>query len=79
MSASKYWFHNTVSLAVVIVGALTFFLIVGCIVLLGMDREPPEGLIAVMGSGVGALATLLVSRPTDQPNTEEGREDGVES
>lgn len=68
MSDRQRWFNHPVSLAVLIVGGLTFCLIMGVIILIGMDREAPEGLIAVMGSGVGALATLLVSKANPLPD-----------
>ena len=67
MSGRQQWFNHPVSLAVIIVGGLTFCLIIGTIILIAMDREAPEGLIAVMGSGVGALATLLVSKANPLP------------
>lgn len=73
MSDRQRWFNHPVSLAVLIVGGLTFCLIMGVIILIGMDREAPEGLIAVMGSGVGALATLLVSKANPLPD--QGRDD----
>lgn len=75
MSDHQRWFNHPVSLAVLIVGGLTFCLIMGVIILIGMDREAPEGLIAVMGSGVGALATLLVSKANPLPD--QGRDDDV--
>lgn len=74
MSRPQRWSENPVALAVMIVGALTFFLILGVVALLAADRDVPDWFSALIGSGMGALATLLVSRqnvPPD-PMPEEG-------
>ena len=73
VSDRQRWFNHPVSLAVLIVGGLTFCLIIGTIGLLAMDRDAPEGLIAVLGSGMGALATLLVSKANPLPD--QGKDD----
>lgn len=67
MASPQRWTENPVALAVLIVGALTFTVVVGTVGLLAMEKEAPDGLIAAMGSGMGSLATLLVSRQNVPP------------
>lgn len=55
-----------------IVGGLTFCLIVGVIGLLAASRDVPDWFSALVGSGMGALATLLVSRQNVPPDPKEG-------
>ncbi len=71
VAAHRFW-DNTVSLAVVLIAAMTMFLIGGVITLLAMGRNTPDGLIAVMGSGMGALATLLTTSRMQAPPSGEG-------
>lgn len=61
------WSENPVTLAVLIVGGLTFALIVGVLVLLGIGTAVPDWFSALIGSGMGSLATLLVSRQNVPP------------
>jgi hypothetical protein len=61
------WSENPVTLAVIIVGGLTFSLILGVLILIGMERDVPDWFSALMGSGMGSLATLLVSRQNVPP------------
>ena len=72
MSAPQRWSENPVALAVMIVGGLTFCLIVGVIGLLASSRDVPDWFSALVGSGMGALATLLVSRQNVPPDPKEG-------
>lgn len=55
-----------------IVGGLTFCLIVGVIGLLAASRDVPDWFSALVGSGMGALATLLVSRQNVPPDPKDG-------
>lgn len=61
------WSENPVSMAVMIVGALTFMLIAGVIGLLAAEKPVPDWFSALVGSGMGSLATLLVSRQNLPP------------
>lgn len=62
--SEQKWWQATVSLAVIIVGLITLATILGIVGLLFRSTEPPDGLIAVAASGVGALATLLTTGRT---------------
>lgn len=57
-------------MAVFIVGLLTLVLICGVIGLLAASREVPDWFSALVGSGMGSLATLLVSRQNIPPEPE---------
>lgn len=72
MSAPQRWSENPVALAVMIVGGLTFCLIIGVIGLLAASKDVPDWFSALVGSGMGALATLLVSRQNVPPDPKEG-------
>jgi hypothetical protein len=61
------WSENPVTLAVLIVGALTFTLSMGVITLLYAGKDVPDWFSALVGSGMGSLATLLVSRQNVPP------------
>jgi hypothetical protein len=53
--------EGSVLLAVLIIGFITLTLTI-CVTILLMNRvEAPTGLTTVIGAGVGALSTLLVS------------------
>lgn len=45
--------------AVVLVGAITIFTVCAITAILLNDREAPDGLIAIAGSGLGSLGTFL--------------------
>lgn len=66
-STPQRWSENPVALAVMIVGGLTFCLIIGVIGLLAASKDVPDWFSALVGSGMGALATLLVSRQNVPP------------
>ncbi len=53
-----------------IVGALTFCLIIGAVALIADGKDIPDWFSALIGSGMGALATLLVSRQNIPPSGE---------
>lgn len=75
MSAPQRWSENPVALAVMIVGGLTLTLSLGVIGLLYAGKQVPDWFSALVGSGMGALATLLVSRqnvPPDPPRITKG-------
>lgn len=71
-STPQRWSENPVALAVMIVGGLTFCLIIGVIGLLAASKDVPDWFSALVGSGMGALATLLVSRQNVPPDPKEG-------
>lgn len=50
---------SALRLAVLSVAAITLTVIIAITALLAMNREAPEGLIAIGAGGVGALSTLL--------------------
>lgn len=57
-------------MAVMIVGLLTLLLILGVIGLLAAEKPVPDWFSALVGSGMGSLATLLVSRQNVPPDGE---------
>lgn len=48
-----------VTLAVLIIGTVTFFAVLATTVIVLSGTEAPEGLVAVASGGVGSLSTFL--------------------
>lgn len=55
--------NDVAVLAVKGIIAITFLALGGTIGLLAQGKNAPDGVIAVVGSGIGSLSTLLTVRP----------------
>lgn len=65
MPQGDRWWAQPLVLAASYVAGITALLVVCTTALYAMGKMPPAGFSAVIGSGIGALATLLVSHRED--------------